>query len=77
MRTSTKLPMDFVVVEAEAAWDCGGCCGEAAVGGFNENSKPFVTINSLHTSTSFTTSKPITRCVNLYLITCKVLGFAN
>ena len=38
--TSTKLPIDCVVVEAEAAWDCGGCCGEAAVGGFNENSKP-------------------------------------
>ena len=23
-----------------AAWDCGGCCGKAAVGGFNEKSKP-------------------------------------
>ena len=35
-----KLPMDCAVVEVEAAWDCGGCCGEAAVGGFNEYSKP-------------------------------------
>ena len=26
-------------MEAEATWDCGGCYGEAAVDGFNENSK--------------------------------------
>ena len=40
LRTTLHLPMDCVVVEAEAAWDCGCCCGEAAVAGFNENSKP-------------------------------------
>ena len=54
LRTTTQLPMDCVVVESEAVGDCGDCCGKAAVGGFNENSKPlwgleFFTTRSIST----------------------------